>query len=114
MFNRISRQELKARIDRGEQLLIAEALPAMYYDSGHLPGAVNLPHDEVDALAPALIPDMATEVVVYCANAQCQNSHIAARRLIALGYTNVSVYVEGKHDWTEAGLPVESVAASPH
>jgi 3-mercaptopyruvate sulfurtransferase SseA len=52
----------------------------------------------------------AAEIVVYCANRQCQNSHIAAHHLSVLGYTNVSVYTGGKQDWEEAGLPFESQA----
>jgi len=32
----------------------------------------------------------------------------AARELAALGYTNVRDYAEGKSDWMNAGLPVES------
>jgi 3-mercaptopyruvate sulfurtransferase SseA len=47
---------------------------------------------------------------VYCANRQCQNSHVAAHRLAALGYSDVSVYGGGKQDWEEAGLPFETAA----
>jgi rhodanese-related sulfurtransferase len=52
-------------------------------------------------------------VVVYCANAPCPNSEIAARRLAALGYVNVREYAEGKEDWVAAGLPIERGAATP-
>ena len=33
---------------------------------------------------------------------------IAANQLVAMGYTNVRKYAEGKQDWVEAGLPLES------
>ena len=85
----------------------------MYFEDAHLPGARNMPHDRVDELAPALIPSNDAQVVVYCANLPCQNSVAAARRLAALGYTNVREYAEGKQDWIEAGLPVERGAATP-
>lgn len=49
----------------------------------------------------------AAEIVVYCANAPCKNSGIAAERLTELGYTNVRDYHHGKADWIEVGLPVE-------
>jgi rhodanese-related sulfurtransferase len=61
----------------------------------------------VRALAPGLLPDKAAEIVVYCASATCQNSHIAAKVLAQLGYANVAVYAGGKQDWQEAGLPLE-------
>ena len=112
MVARISRDELKRKLDRSDPFVLLEALPATYFEDAHLPGAQNLPHDQVDALAPTLIPDRSTEVVVYCANAPCPNSEIAARRLIALGYANVREYAEGKEDWVNAGLPVERGAAT--
>jgi rhodanese-related sulfurtransferase len=105
MVSQISRQELQAKLARGERVVLVEALPAKYYRHAHLPGALNIPHDEVDALAPSLLPDKAAEIVVYCANAPCRNSGIAAARLAELGYASVRDYHEGKQDWIDAGLP---------
>lgn len=107
MTNTISRDELKAKLDRGEAVTIVEALPEQYYRRAHLPGALLLPHDQVDKLAPTLLPDTSAEIVVYCANLPCQNSQIAAERLSELGYANVREYAEGKQDWVDAGYPVE-------
>jgi rhodanese-related sulfurtransferase len=47
-------------------------------------------------------------IIVYCANTACQNSRVAAQTLAVMGYTNVAEYVEGKQDWIEAGLPLET------
>ncbi len=107
MATRITREELKAKMDVGEGIVLIEALPPMYYEDAHLPGAINLPHDRVDELALRLLPDRDREVVVYCSNLACQNSTIAANRLTQLGYARVRDYEEGKQDWIEAGLPVE-------
>ena len=102
-----TRDALKAKLQAGEPVILVEALPEKYFRHAHLPGAVNLPHDQVDTLAPGLLPDKDAETVTYCASATCKNSDIAARRLVELGYTRVSAYLEGKKDWIEAGLPVE-------
>ena len=110
MVTEITREELEAKLDRGEDVVLVEALPPMYYEDAHLPGAINMPHDQVDELAPALLPDTSAEIVVYCANSPCRNSEIAARRLTELGYENVRDYDAGKQDWIEAGLPTESGA----
>ena len=107
MVQEISRDELQQKLGAGENLVIVEALGPMYYADAHLPGALNLPHDQVDELAPSLLPDKDQPVVVYCSNRPCQNSVIAAQRLVELGYTQVYDYAEGKQDWIEAGLPVE-------
>jgi rhodanese-related sulfurtransferase len=111
MVQAISRDALKARLDNNEDFSIVEALPEKYFRHSHLPGALNLPHDAVDTLAPSLLPDKGAAIVVYCANAACKNSGIAAEALTALGYRNVSVYEAGKADWIEAGYPIEGSAA---
>ncbi len=108
MAAKITREELKAKLENGAGVVLVEALPAKYYREKHLPGALNLPHDQVDALAPGLLPDKSAEIVVYCASGPCKNSGIAANRLAELGYANVRDYHEGKQDWVAAGLPTES------
>ena len=106
MHPTISRDELRQAIQDGA-VTVVEALPPMYFEDAHLPGAVNLPHDRVRELAPTLLPDRDAPIVAYCANLPCQNSGIATRELIAMGYRDVREYAEGKQDWLEAGLPVE-------
>ena len=108
----ITRAEIQAALEAGNDVVIVEALGPMYYDSAHLPGARNLPHDRVDDLAAEVLPDKSAFVIVYCSNTACQNSVVASRRLVDLGYTNVHEYVEGKQGWIEAGLPVEQTATS--
>jgi hypothetical protein len=41
----ITRKELAGRLERGEDVVLVEALPPMYYEDAHLPGAINMPHD---------------------------------------------------------------------
>ena len=79
----------------------------MSYARSHLPGAINLPLEWVDERGPRRIPDLDTEVVVYCVDVDCDSSVLVAERLIELGYRNVRHYRGGKSDWVEAGLPLE-------
>jgi rhodanese-related sulfurtransferase len=103
----ITREELKGVLDNGVNVTLVEALPEKYWRDGHLPGAIQIDHSEVSGKAGAMLPDKGARIVVYCASTECQNSTKAARTLDALGYTDVYEYVEGKKDWTEAGLPLE-------
>ena len=102
----IQRNDLVALIDLGDRLVLIEALPETYYRKGHLPGAIHLPHDQVRRGAAGLPEDKSAPIVVYCASATCKNSHVAAKALSDLGYTDVRVYLEGKKDWQDAGLPL--------
>ncbi len=104
----ISRNEIKTRVDNGEPITLVEALPPKYFEHAHLPGAINIPHDQVRQLAPALLPDKNALIAVYCASTECKNSEIAVGLLHDLGYANAREYVDGKKDWIGAGLSVES------
>jgi rhodanese-related sulfurtransferase len=68
MSDTISRDDLKAKIDRGEKFALVETLPEVAYHHAHLPGAINLPPDRVRELAPLLLPDKSAEVIVYCSS----------------------------------------------
>ena len=107
-MKQIDRKELQSRLATNPALVLLEALPEKYFNEGHLPGARHFPHDRARTLAPFAVPDKAAEIVVYCASATCQNSHIAARILEQLGYANVSVYAGGKQDWTAAGEALQT------
>jgi len=105
----ITRRDVTDRIERGDA--IVEALPGSYWEDGHLPTALNLAHDADEATILATLPDRGRPVIVYCANAECPNSGILARRLDQLGYADVAAYEGGKQDWIEAGLVLELPAA---
>ena len=106
MATRIDRTQLRGLIERGAAVLV-EALGPMYFDDAHLPGAINIPLDKIDELAPLLLPDLDAMIVVYCSDRTCRSSEMASRRLEALGYRWVFEYVDGKQDWIEHELPVE-------
>jgi rhodanese-related sulfurtransferase len=68
MVDTISRDDLKGKIDRGEDFILVETLAEVAYHHAHLPGAINLPPNRVSELAPQLLPDKSAEIVVYCAS----------------------------------------------
>jgi rhodanese-related sulfurtransferase len=68
MVRTISRDELKQKIDRSDEFLLVETLPETAYHHAHLPGAINLPPDQLKALASKLLPDKSADIVVYCAS----------------------------------------------
>ncbi len=104
----ITREELKKRMDGGEDFAIVDVLDPKYYKKSHLPDAVNVPvNGDFDEKIQQVVPDKNQPVVVYCANKQCQASPTAAKKMDELGYSEVYDYEEGKEDWQNAGLPTE-------
>ena len=108
MTDTITRDEIKARLERDDAITLVEALPPRYFDEAHLPGAINIPHDRVRELAASLLPDKNAPIAIYCASTECNNSRIATDLLRSLGYADAREYVDGTRDWIEAGLPVET------
>ena len=61
----ISREDLKVKIDRGDEFVLLEVLSEQSYARGHLPGAIRFQGRD---MVPDLLPDKTTEVVAYCSN----------------------------------------------
>ncbi len=61
----ITLPELQARLETNPELVLVEALPPQYFRHSHLPGAINIPLDEIGT-AEKEIPDRDAEIIVYC------------------------------------------------
>ena len=107
----IDSDELSQKLESGEPIVVVDALPPMSYAHSHLPGAINLPPERVDASVAKRIPDKDAEIVVYCANPECESSIDTTRRLLELGYEHVRHYPGGKDEWRRLGLPLERAGA---
>lgn len=108
----ITRDELKRKIDGGDDFVLLEALPRDAFDKGHLPNAHHFPREMADERASELIPNKQTPVVVYCSGPECESSLKAARALRELGYENVRHYQGGKAEWKKAGYPMVEPATA--
>jgi rhodanese-related sulfurtransferase len=106
----ITRAELADAIGAGT-VTVVDALPAAPFATRHLPGAINLPIEQIASVADVL-PDMGAAIVTYSTDAACERGPGLAEALAAAGYTNVRNYSEGIADWAAAGLPVDSGTGS--
>jgi rhodanese-related sulfurtransferase len=103
----IDREDLKKKIDSGDDFVLIEVLGRKEFERRHIKGAINLPLMEIGHMAKERF-DPETEIVVYCADADCQASPKAAKKLENLGFRNVYDYEGGKKDWVEAGYETAS------
>jgi len=104
----IGRDELKAKLDRGDPFKLIMALNRWAFDAKHIPGSLHF--DTPDELYAAVKPD--DEVIVYCSNVDCLSSVALYRDLLRRGYGNVRRYAGGLLDWEDAGLPLEGEYAT--
>jgi rhodanese-related sulfurtransferase len=101
--NIIDREELKEKLDRGDDFKLVMTLSRWAFEAQHIPGSINIT-DMEDAKK---ILDPEDEIVVYCSNVQCIASQIAYKILEANGYKNIRRYAGGLVDWQEAGYPLD-------
>ena len=99
----ISREELKTKIDRGDDFKLVMTLGEWAFRTSHIPGSINVTSNEQ---AKALL-DPDDDIVVYCSDELCLASQAAYRFLVQIGYKHVRRYAGGLSDWAEAGYPLE-------
>ena len=92
--------------------LILDARPSVFFEQGHVPGALNLSREnfahDYRRLASVLKPAIDKPVIVYCSGGDCHDSRLVANALLSLGFSNVSIFTGGWIAWSEAKLPVST------
>ena len=68
MESTISTEELKTKLARKDAIKVVETLAPERYREAHIPGALNIPPEQIKELAPQLLPDKDAEIVTYCTN----------------------------------------------
>lgn|GEM_PF-2497978 len=103
-------EELQAALAQPETVLV-DARADLFYEMGHLPGAVNLSQEDSDDSAVAAwrqkLPPGAN-IIVYCSDAHCPMAAQLSERLMALGLSP-TIFKPGFDAWEERGLPVEGI-----
>lgn len=99
-------EELKARMDRGEKLVVLDSRPLEEYEAMSIPGGIDVPGAELVYRVRDLAPEPDTTVVVNCAGRT--RSIIGAQSLINAGVPNPVVALRnGTMGWHLAGLELE-------
>lgn len=102
-MNLISREELRRKLERGDEFKLVMTLSGFAYRIKHIPGSLQF--ETVEEAVGVL--DREDEIVVYCADVHCVASIYAYRLLEREGFTRVRRYAGGVADWEEAGYPLE-------
>lgn len=108
----VTTESLAALLRAGTPVVVLDARSGKWDDGRRIPGAKVLTAAASDAEVAAAVPDKGALVVAYCTNPKCPASLHLAKRLGALGYTNVLKYPDGIDGWEAAGQKVVRVAVT--
>ena len=95
--------ELIARAKKG-LVTVLDVRPAEEYAAGHLPGAINVPIDQLENRLGKL--SKKREIVAYCRGPYCLMSFEAVEKLRKRGL-RARRLENGFPEWRAAGLPIE-------
>jgi len=75
------------KLFKNDGAIIVDVRSKAEYDERHVKGAVLMPHETVHSMAPAVLPDKNSTIIVYCRTGR--RTKLAANSLFNLGYKNV-------------------------
>ncbi|MHC1734459.1 MAG: rhodanese-like domain-containing protein [Erysipelotrichaceae bacterium] len=93
---KINAQDAKAKMDASMGFVLLDVRTPEEFNDERIPGAINLPLDEIGESTLALLKDLDQEIYVYCRSGN--RSAQAATKLVGLGYTKVYDF-GGIIDW---------------
>ena len=95
-YRQISMDEAVKMMKDEKNYIILDARRPDEYAEGHIPGAINIPNEEIGTTDIAELPDKSQLILVYCRSGR--RSKEASEKLVKLGYTNI-VEFGGILDW---------------
>lgn len=100
----ISAEALLAQLSAPNAPLVVDVRTAEEFAAGHVPGAINIPHDQIASRQTELAVDAEREIVVYCKSGT--RAGMALEELAAAGVR--ATHLEGDMlGWIAAGHPQE-------
>ena len=95
-YKEISMEEAVIMMKEEKDYIILDVRTPEEFAGGHIPGAINVPNETIDTAEILELPSKDQLILVYCRSGN--RSKQAAKKLSALGYTNI-VEFGGINDW---------------
>ena len=98
--------DLNEAIQNGERVVVIDARSLEAFAEGHIPGAINFPHRNMNADSTADL-DREALYVTYCDGIGCNASTKGALNMARLGF-RVKELMGGLDWWKRDGYPIET------
>jgi len=96
-FMQISQEEAAEMMKKDDGHVVVDVRRPDEFAEGHIPGAINVPNEDIGDEQPKALPDLDQILLVYCRSGR--RSVEAANKLADIGYTNIYEF-GGIIDWT--------------
>ena len=86
-YRQISMDEAVKMMKDEKNYIILDVRRPDEFAEGHIPGAINVPNEEIGTAEIAELPNKSQLILVYCRSGR--RSKEASEKLVKLGYTNI-------------------------
>ena len=86
-YTSISQEEAMEMMEKEKNYVILDVRRDDEYKEGHIPGAINIPNEEINDTKPEKLPDLDQIILVYCRSGN--RSKQASKKLAQMGYRNI-------------------------
>ena len=83
-------------MEESEGYILLDVRTKEEYESGYIPGAINIPLSDINENVVSSLPDKSQIILVYCRSGN--RSRQASDKLSRLGYTNI-IEIGGINSW---------------
>ena len=95
-YRQVTVDEAVVMMEEEKNYIILDVRRPDEFAEGHIPGAINVPNEDIGTADIPTLPDKSQLILVYCRSGR--RSKEAAEKLVKLGYTNI-VEFGGILDW---------------
>lgn len=88
--------DIKTIMEENDDYIIVDVRTFEEYCEGHIPGAINIPNEDIVDAEPELLANKEQMILIYCRSGN--RSKQAAEKLANMGYTNL-IEFGGIIDW---------------
>lgn len=115
-YKLVSTEELKGWVDKKEDMIIIDTMPAKSFEKNRIPSAINaeipvklsdVTEEQKDNFLKALGTDKSKKIVLYCGFVKCERSHVAALIAKEAGFENVYRQPGGIVAWMDSKYDIE-------
>ena len=97
MYKMITMDEAKEIFKTEGDYIIVDVRRIDEFESGHIPGAINIPNEDIGIEEIAQLPNKEQTIYIYCRSGN--RSKQASEKLVKMGYTNI-IEFGGILNWT--------------